>query len=61
MKKGAGYAKENYFFKGYFLLMLVALLAGCQKQDTNLEVDLEVGYDQVVKISEGNPLNVTNA
>ncbi|GEM_PF-1456159 len=51
--------QKKIIFQGIFLLMLVALLAGCQKQDTNLEVDLEVGYDQVVKISEGNPLNVT--
>ncbi len=51
--------QRKIIFQVMFLAMLLVMIAGCQKKEANLEVDVEIGYDQVVKISEGNPLSLT--
>jgi len=51
--------QRKIIFQVVFLAMLLVMITGCQKKEANLEVDVEIGYDQVVKISEGNPLSLT--
>ncbi len=40
-------------------LFLIVALIGCSKEKTDLEIQATIGYDNVVKVSKGNPLEVT--
>jgi uncharacterized lipoprotein YajG len=42
--------QRKIIFQVVFLAMLLVMITGCQKKEANLEVDVEIGYDQVVKI-----------
>lgn len=51
--------KRVYVMTLLLLLLSIVLITGCKEETSQLELDLSVGYEGSVKVSNGNPLRAT--
>jgi hypothetical protein len=51
--------KKVYLIILWILLLSTLLVTGCKQENDQLDIDFELGYEDSVKVSKGNPLTAT--